>query len=284
MPAPLFCTVIVNVTLHTRAALTALAGDRAAELTGFTFRHRDTGGTLTNPVASSVSVCPRLPERGVACSLPRGRRRCDFVGSGQPGIGAAWMTAGCEFLPLEASIAGMLAIGELGAARLSGSPPQWAKAPRSWPHRGRLWPPMKAPEKSALTSFDCPRAAAVVTVTPPGRGSVRAPAAETMPLHLRRGRACGHLGHPGQAPKRRGVKRFNAAYRTQLGGCGPVEGWGRRSIEEMTIELPNTTLQLELAPRYSGDRRWPPRWRWQGGGRVDPWPLYFPPAARRADG
>jgi len=104
-----------NVTLHTRTEVTALRGDAISGLSGATFRHRDNGSQWSGPLRHLFLFVGAEPNA-------QWLQGCDievdahgFICTGQPGRGPQWSKAGREPLPLETSVPGVFAIGDVRA-------------------------------------------------------------------------------------------------------------------------------------------------------------------------
>jgi thioredoxin reductase (NADPH) len=104
-----------NVTLYTRTEVTALRGDATSGLTGATFRHRDNGSQWSGPLRHLFLFVGAEPNaqwlQGCAIEVDAH----GFICTGQPGHGAQWSKAGREPLPLETSVPGVFAIGDVRA-------------------------------------------------------------------------------------------------------------------------------------------------------------------------
>jgi thioredoxin reductase (NADPH) len=104
-----------NVTLHTRTEVIALRGDALSGLTGATFRHRDDGSQWSGPLRHLFLFVGAEPNaqwlQGCAIEVDAH----GFICTGQPGHGPQWSKAGREPLPLETSVPGVFAIGDVRA-------------------------------------------------------------------------------------------------------------------------------------------------------------------------
>jgi len=107
-----------NVTLHTRTEVTALRGDATSGLTGATFRHRDNGSQWSGPLRHLFLFVGAEPNA-------QWLQGCDievdahgFICTGLPGHGPSWSMAGREPLPLETSVPGVFAIGDVRAGSI----------------------------------------------------------------------------------------------------------------------------------------------------------------------
>ena len=104
-----------NVTLYTRTEVTALRGDAISGLTGATFCHRDNGSQWSGPLRHLFLFVSAEPNA-------QWLQGCDievdahgFICTGQPGRSPQWSKAGREPLPLETSVPGVFAIGDVRA-------------------------------------------------------------------------------------------------------------------------------------------------------------------------
>ncbi|MFC5526013.1 FAD-dependent oxidoreductase [Rhodanobacter ginsengisoli] len=104
-----------NVTLHTRTEVTALRGDAISGLAGATFRHRDGGSEWSGPLRHLFLFVGAEPNA-------EWLRGCDievdahgFICTGLAGRGPQWSAAKREPLPLETSVPGVFAIGDVRA-------------------------------------------------------------------------------------------------------------------------------------------------------------------------
>ena len=102
-----------NVVLHRRTEITAVEGDAAGHLAKATFRDRATGGTQSYPLRHLflfIGADPNtdwLGECGVAVDSKR------YVQTGTADGGPAWEAFGRPALPLETSVPGVFAIGDV---------------------------------------------------------------------------------------------------------------------------------------------------------------------------
>jgi thioredoxin reductase (NADPH) len=104
-----------NVTLHTRTEVTALRGDAISGLTGATFEHRDDGSRWSGPLRHLFLFVGAEPNA-------QWLQGCDievdahgFICTGLAGRGTVWERAGRPPMPLETSVPGVFAIGDVRA-------------------------------------------------------------------------------------------------------------------------------------------------------------------------
>ena len=108
-------TALPNVTLHTRTEVIALQGDVNSGLSGATFRQRDTDATWTVPLRHLFLFVGADPNATwlAGCNVEVDDN--GFICTGQPGSGRLWANAAREPLPLETSVPGVFAIGDVRA-------------------------------------------------------------------------------------------------------------------------------------------------------------------------
>ncbi|OOG49062.1 FAD-dependent oxidoreductase [Rhodanobacter sp. C01] len=104
-----------NVTLHARTEVTALRGDAISGLAGATFRHRDSGSEWSGPLRHLFLFVGAEPNAQwlQGCEIEVDAH--GFICTGQPGRGPQWSLAGREPMPLETSVPGVFAIGDVRA-------------------------------------------------------------------------------------------------------------------------------------------------------------------------
>jgi thioredoxin reductase (NADPH) len=102
-----------NVTLHTRTEVTALQGDPGNGLTGATFLHRDSGTEWTGPLRHLFLFVGADPNAQWldGCNVEVDAH--GFICTGLSGSGPLWSAAGREPFPLETSVPGVFAIGDV---------------------------------------------------------------------------------------------------------------------------------------------------------------------------
>lgn len=104
-----------NVTLHTRTEVTALRGDATGGLAGATFRHRDDGSEWSGPLRHLFLFVGAEPNaqwlQGCAIEVDAH----GFICTGLAGRGPQWSMAGREPMPLETTMPGVFAIGDVRA-------------------------------------------------------------------------------------------------------------------------------------------------------------------------
>jgi thioredoxin reductase (NADPH) len=104
-----------NVTLHARTEVTALRGDATSGLAGATFRHRDSGAEWSGPLRHLFLFVGADPNAQWLDGCKVEVDAHGFICTGLPGTGPQWLAAGREPLPLETSVPGVFAIGDVRA-------------------------------------------------------------------------------------------------------------------------------------------------------------------------
>ena len=104
-----------NVTMHVRTEVTALRGDATSGLAGATFRHRDSGAEWSGPLRHLFLFVGADPNAQwlAGCNVEVDAH--GFICTGLAGHGPQWSAAGREPLPLETSVPGVFAIGDVRA-------------------------------------------------------------------------------------------------------------------------------------------------------------------------
>ena len=109
-----------NVVIHTRSEVTALTGDASSGLEGASFRHRDTGETWTGPLRHLFLFIGADPNTDwlKGCTVEVDKK--GFVRTGEPMENGArgagpWAAFGRAPMPLETSVPGIFAIGDVRA-------------------------------------------------------------------------------------------------------------------------------------------------------------------------
>ena len=90
---------------------------------------------------------------------------------------------------------------------------------------------------------ECKHTRAIKTVTPGTRGCAECLKTGSTWFHLRVCRICGHVGCCDQSPGRHATKHFHATQHPIIEGYDPPEGWGWCFVDEIMIELSDTTEQ-----------------------------------------
>ena len=107
-----------NVELHARTEVTALDGTSEDGLTGATFRNRDTGETRTCALRHMFLFIGADPNTDWLQSCAAAVDARGFVRTGEPGSGPPWRAIGRVPSPLETSIPGVFAIGDVRAGSI----------------------------------------------------------------------------------------------------------------------------------------------------------------------
>jgi thioredoxin reductase (NADPH) len=104
-----------NVEIHTRTEVTALSGDATSGLEGASFRNRDTGAVWTGPLRHLFLFIGADPNTRwlEGCTVAVDGK--GFVRTGETATGSPWSTFGRSALPLETSVPGVFAIGDVRA-------------------------------------------------------------------------------------------------------------------------------------------------------------------------
>ncbi|MFW3173174.1 hypothetical protein EX530_00255 [Xanthomonas phaseoli] len=87
-------------------------------------------------------------------------------------------------------------------------------------------------------------------VTPSARGCEECLAIDSVWVHLRLCRSCGHVGCCDDSPNRHATAHHHATGHPIIEGYDPPEGWGWCYVDEVEVELPDQTPQLAPIPRY----------------------------------
>ena len=97
----------------------------------------------------------------------------------------------------------------------------------------------------------CPHAAGIRTVVPSALGCEECLKIDSMWVHLRLCRACGHVGCCDSSPNRHATKHFQTTGHPIIEGYDPPEGWGWCYVDEVTLDLSgDTTSHNGPIPRY----------------------------------
>jgi thioredoxin reductase (NADPH) len=104
-----------NVVLHTRTEVTALDGDALRGLRGATFRDGGTDESWTAPLRHLFLFIGADPNTGWLEDCLVARDAKGFVRTGEPATGDPWPAFGRAPLPLETSMPGIFAIGDVRA-------------------------------------------------------------------------------------------------------------------------------------------------------------------------
>ena len=104
-----------NVILHTRSEVTALEGDASSGLTGASVRNRDTGEVWTGPLRHLFLFIGADPNTEWLKSCTVAIDAKGFVRTGEPMSEGPWPAHGRAPMPLETSVPGIFAIGDVRA-------------------------------------------------------------------------------------------------------------------------------------------------------------------------
>jgi thioredoxin reductase (NADPH) len=102
-----------NVELHTRTEVTALEGEPDVALSGATFRNRDTGKSWTVPLRHLFLFIGADPNTSWLETCSALLDDNGFVITGRSASGPVWDAFGRQPLPLETSVPGLFAIGDV---------------------------------------------------------------------------------------------------------------------------------------------------------------------------
>ena len=98
---------------------------------------------------------------------------------------------------------------------------------------------------------ECAHAAGIRTVTPSALGCEECLKIDSIWVHLRLCRTCGHVGCCDSSPNRHATKHFHATGHPMIEGYDPPEGWGWCYVDEVTFDLSgDTTPHNGPIPRY----------------------------------
>ncbi len=104
-----------NVTIHTRTEIAALAGDAEGGLTEASFRNRDTRGVWTGPLRHLFLFIGADPNTDWLSGCTVAIDAKGFVITGAQADADVWTAAGRQPSPLETSVPGIFAIGDVRA-------------------------------------------------------------------------------------------------------------------------------------------------------------------------
>lgn len=96
----------------------------------------------------------------------------------------------------------------------------------------------------------CDHRVTINQVTPQSQGCAECLADGNWWVHLRVCRSCGHVGCCDDSPNRHASAHFAATRHPIIEGYDPPEGWGWCFVDEMEIDLPDTTPQRTPIPRF----------------------------------
>ncbi|WP_372178217.1 UBP-type zinc finger domain-containing protein [Xanthomonas axonopodis pv. phyllanthi] len=99
-------------------------------------------------------------------------------------------------------------------------------------------------------SQHCRHTDQIHAVTPSARGCEEYLAIDSVWVHLRLCRSCGHVGCCDDSPHRHATARHHATGHPIIEGYDPPESWGWCYVDEVEVELPDQTPQLGPIPRY----------------------------------
>ena len=98
---------------------------------------------------------------------------------------------------------------------------------------------------------ECPHIAHIGTVVPQTLGCEECLKIDSIWVHLRLCRTCGHVGCCDSSPNRHATKHFRATGHPIIEGYDPPEGWAWCFVDEVTFDLGrNTTPPNGPIPRY----------------------------------
>jgi len=104
-----------NVELHTRTEVTALAGDAAGDLIQADLTNRDSGQTRDVPIRRLFLFIGADPNTDWLSGCPVATDDKGFVRTGEADTAAPWPAFGRAPMPLETSVPGVFAIGDVRA-------------------------------------------------------------------------------------------------------------------------------------------------------------------------
>ena len=93
----------------------------------------------------------------------------------------------------------------------------------------------------------CPHHHLIRNVTPSARGCEECLKAGDWWVHLRICRSCGHCD---ESPNRHATAHFHASGHPIIEAYDPPDGWGWCYVDEVSIDLPDTTPQVGPIPRF----------------------------------
>ena len=98
---------------------------------------------------------------------------------------------------------------------------------------------------------ECAHAAGIRKVVPSALGCEECLKVDSIWVHLRLCRTCGHVGCCDSSPNRHATKHFHATDHPIIEGYDPPEGWGWCYVDEVTLDLSGrTTPHNGPIPRY----------------------------------
>jgi hypothetical protein len=87
-------------------------------------------------------------------------------------------------------------------------------------------------------------------VTPTARGCEECLKAGDWWVHLRICCPCGHVGCCDESPNRHATANFHTSDHPIIEAYDPPDGWGWCYVDEVSIDLPDTTPQVGPIPRF----------------------------------
>src|SRR5215475_3280644 len=99
-------------------------------------------------------------------------------------------------------------------------------------------------------SHSCRHHRFIQNVAPSARGCEECLRTGDWWVHLRICRSCGHVGCCDDSPNRHATAHFHASGHPIIEAYDPPEGWGWCYIDEISVDLPDTTPQLGPIPRF----------------------------------
>jgi thioredoxin reductase (NADPH) len=108
-------SALPNVVLHRRTEVTALTGDAAGQLAQAELRNRDSGLTSDAPIRRLFLFIGADPNTDWLKGCPVATDDKGFVRTGEPSNAQPWPAFGRTPMPLETSVPGVFAIGDVRA-------------------------------------------------------------------------------------------------------------------------------------------------------------------------
>src|SRR5579859_6980114 len=102
-----------NVTVHFHAEVTSLAGDPATGLEGLEIRCKQTGKMVAKPIRHLFLFIGADPNASWLADCPVALDKHGFILTGDEAAGEPWPAFGRRALPLETSVPGVFAIGDV---------------------------------------------------------------------------------------------------------------------------------------------------------------------------
>jgi hypothetical protein len=99
-------------------------------------------------------------------------------------------------------------------------------------------------------SETCSHSASVRNVQPSALGCEECLKSGSWWVHLRLCRQCGHVGCCDSSPNRHATKHYRATTHPIVEGYDPPEGWGWCYVDEIYVDIPDTTRQRGPIPKF----------------------------------